>query len=273
MRNNYPVPGKRFLWYMVYFHMLLPICTNKQQAGIMHMLLNSTSPENGITINRETLGDKAADMLRELILVEELKPNEILAERSLSDKLGISRTPLREALRVLASEGLVEMAPNLRPRVANPSLEQLLDLIDVLSSLERLACELVAGDHTAAIIGHLERQVRQMQSFPDNGHEIEFFKLDMDFHKTIVESTGNQPLIRTHRQYNAAVFRARFMSTKWVARRPLMHEQHSAICDLLKARDGSAAGDLMKSHLQQLKVNVSDLFAARQNGKPELKQD
>lgn len=236
------------------------------------MLLNSTSQENGLAISRDTLGDRAADMLRELILIEELKPEEILAERSLSDKLGISRTPLREALRVLASEGLVEMAPNLRPRVANPSLEQLLDLIDVLSSLERLACELVAERHTVEIIERLERQVHRMQSFPDNGDELQFFRLDMDFHKTIVESTCNQPLIRTHRQYNAAVFRARFMSTKWVARRPLMHEQHAAICGLLKERDGAAAGNLMKSHLQQLKINVSELFAARDGAKPYLKE-
>jgi DNA-binding GntR family transcriptional regulator len=228
------------------------------------MLLNSTSQENGIAVSRETLGDRAADMLRELILLDELKADEILAERKLSDKLGISRTPLREALRVLASEGLVEMTPNLRPRVANPSLDQLLDLIDVLSSLERLACEIVARCQTSAIIDRLEHQVHRMKNFPDDGDELEFFKVDMDFHKTIVESTNNQPLIRTHRQYNAAVFRARFMSTKWVARRPLMHDQHSAICDLLRARNGIAAGELMKSHLQQLKVNVTELFQAKE---------
>jgi GntR family transcriptional regulator, rspAB operon transcriptional repressor len=103
-----------------------------------------------------------------------------------------------------------------------------------------------------------------MKAFPDDGSELEFFKVDMDFHKTIVESSGNQPLIRTHRQYNAAVFRARFMSTKWVARRPLMHDQHAAICELLRAGDGAAAGELMKSHLQQLKVNVTELFQARE---------
>lgn len=218
---------------------------------------------NETAVSRSTLADRAADLLRELILLDKLKPNEILAERDISEKLGVSRTPLREALRTLASEGLVEMQPNLRPRVADPSLEQILDLIDVLSSLERLACEILAEKHSSAVISRLEKHIELLGTFPDDGDELEFFNIDMDFHKTIVAGTDNRSLIMTHGQYNAAVFRARFMSTKWVARRPLMQEQHSEIAELIRRRDGAAAGEMMKDHLQQLKVNVTDLYNAR----------
>lgn len=225
------------------------------------MLLRNHEQESGVS--RETLADRAADLLRHQILLEKLKPNEILAERDISERLGVSRTPLREALRMLASEGLVEMKANLRPRVADPSLDQILDLIDVLSSMERLACEMLAAKANRVVLAKLEKQIHALGTFPDDGDELEFFNIDMEFHKTIVWGTQNQPLIRTHSQYNAAVFRARFMSTKLVARRPLMQEQHHEIAELIRKGDGTAAGSKMKDHLQQLKVNVTDLYNAR----------
>jgi DNA-binding GntR family transcriptional regulator len=228
------------------------------------MLLNQIDSDNHMAISRSTLADRAVELLRELILLEKLKPNEVLAERELSEKLGVSRTPLREALRVLASEGLVEMSPNLRPKVANPTLEQLMDLIDVLSSLERLAGELLCESINDDLIAQLDELVAKMKHFPDDGEELEFFNIDMKFHRTIVAATQNQQLIITHTQYNAAVFRARFMSTKWTSRRPLMHVQHAEIVDLLKKRDADAAGSMLKAHLQQLKINVTELFAAKQ---------
>lgn len=214
-------------------------------------------------VSRATLADRTADLLREKILLEELKPDEILGERELSAKLGVSRTPLREALRMLASEGLVDMQANLRPRVAAPSLEQVLDLIDVLSSLERLACELLGQSITEETSQKLDFLIQQLGSFPDDGDALDFFNIDMEFHRTIVAATGNQPLITTHRQYNAAVFRARFMSTKWIERRPLMQEQHSEIANLIRSGLSAKAGQLMKDHLQQLKVNVTELYQAK----------
>jgi DNA-binding GntR family transcriptional regulator len=231
------------------------------------VLLNNASPVGKIAVSRSTLADRAADMLRELILREKLKPEQILAERELASELGVSRTPLREALRVLASEGLVEMTPNLRPRVANPSLEQILDLIDVLSSLERLACEILGESVSTQVLNRLDKYVAQLGDFPDDCDELEYFNTDMAFHRTIVTGTQNQPLITTHAQYNAAVYRVRFMSTKWVARRPLMQEQHSEIVELIRKRDGFAAGQKMKAHLQQLKINVTELFEARKKQK------
>lgn len=228
------------------------------------MLLSSTSKDGGIGVDRTTLAGRTADKVRELILVETLKPGAVLAERDLSAQLGVSRTPLREALRILATEGLVEMSPNLRPRVANPSLDQLMSLLDVLSALERLACEIAAEKRDPELFENLNGLVEQMRNSPDEGDPLEFFKIDMKFHSAIVEHSENPPLITTHGQYNSAVYRARFMSTQWIARRPIMHDQHSAIANLLESGDGMAAAELMRAHFRQTAINVREMYQAKQ---------
>ena len=91
---------------------------------------------------RKSLAEEAAEALRELILLEKLKPGTPVPERDLASILGISRTPLREALKILEHEGLVEYSLTRRPFIANPSLIELADLIKVIGALESLAGEL-----------------------------------------------------------------------------------------------------------------------------------
>jgi DNA-binding GntR family transcriptional regulator len=226
-------------------------------------MLLGTRVTSELVVSRDTLSDRAADRIRDLILIEELKPHEILAERELADKLGISRTPLREALRVLAAEGLVEMEANKRPRVCDPSLDQLLDLVDVLAVLERLAGETAATRITNEVLIRLEELVDRLETFPDDGDALEYFRTDMKLHATIVEASGNQPLLRTHSQYNAALFRARFLSSRWASRRPLMNIQHRSFITLLRERNATAAGAAMFDHLMQLKANLKALYQER----------
>ncbi|MGA0251463.1 MAG: GntR family transcriptional regulator, partial [bacterium] len=85
---------------------------------------------------RKSLAEEAAEALRELILLEKLKPGIPIPERDLASVLGISRTPLREALKILEHEGLIEYSSTRRPFVANPSLLELADLIKVIGALE-----------------------------------------------------------------------------------------------------------------------------------------
>jgi DNA-binding GntR family transcriptional regulator len=231
------------------------------------MLLEVKRKGDDMLVTRDTLSDRAADRLRDLILLEELRPGQVLAERELAERLGISRTPLREALRILASEGLVEMEANRRPRVYDPSMEQLLALVDVLAALERLAGRVAADRISEVELIGLYQLVANLEGFPLGGDELEFFNMDMAIHAAVVAATGNQPLQKTHAQYNAALFRARFMSTRWRARRPLMNEQHRKIVDLLRDRNGEAAGETMHAHLMQLKINIADLMAERSAAK------
>ena len=225
------------------------------------MLLDDPSLKDDIANVRDTLSARVADLLRDWILVEKLAPRQVLAERELSEFIGVSRTPLREALRILAAEGLVEMVPNRRPRVADPTLEQLLDLLDVLAALESLAGEKAAGNIDPADIAAMERIIDRLANFPQDGDPLDYFRLDMEFHRTIVRASSNDALIKTHAQYNAAVFRARFMSTRWATRRPLMQQQHAGILEALKQGDGQATAARIHEHLMQLKQNISELYA------------
>ena len=104
--------------------------------------LASTDADALPKIARRSLAEQIADKLRDLVLLEKLKPGSTIPERETADALGVSRTPLRESLRILAAEGLVEILPNKPPVVANPSLAQLKSLLQVQGALEALAGEL-----------------------------------------------------------------------------------------------------------------------------------
>ena len=91
---------------------------------------------------RKSLGEETADTLRELILLEKLAPGTSIPERDLAELLGISRTPMREAMRLLETEGLIEYTTTRRPYVANPTFDDICEYLTVISCLEALAGEL-----------------------------------------------------------------------------------------------------------------------------------
>ena len=113
---------------------------------------------------RRSLSTETADKLRELILLEKLPPGMHIPERDLSEALGISRTPMREALRILEAEGLVDHTPTRRSRVANPSVEELSQSMKVLATLEALGGELActhADEAQLEAISDLNRRMHE----------------------------------------------------------------------------------------------------------------
>ena len=95
---------------------------------------------------RKSLREDTADALRELILLEKLPPGTSIPERDLAEAMGISRTPMREAMRMLESEGLIEYSRTRRPFIANPSLSVIRQNLQVLGALEALAGELACSE-------------------------------------------------------------------------------------------------------------------------------
>jgi len=96
-------------------------------------------------IDRKSLAERVADELRDLVLLEKLAPGASIPERETAEALGVSRTPLRESLRILAAEGIVDVSPNRPPTVANPTLAELGDLLKVQGALEALAGDLACN--------------------------------------------------------------------------------------------------------------------------------
>ena len=214
---------------------------------------------------RKSLADEAADQLRKLILLERLRPGLPVPERELAEGMGISRTPLREALRILEGEGLIEYSATRRPHVADPSLDEITNNLDVIGALEALAGELACERATAGDIERIQDLCRKMEVGSDTLPALEFFGWDMEFHKRIVEASRNLPLIETHRQYNARVWRARFISSRMRTRRRGTLQQHAEIVSALAARDAAAMGLALRSHM---KTAVDNIALARQQSEP-----
>ncbi|MEE9453537.1 MAG: GntR family transcriptional regulator [Paracoccaceae bacterium] len=216
------------------------------------------------TLPRQRLGDQIADVLRQQILLGDLKPGQNIPERETSAALGVSRTPLREALLVLEAEGLVEMAPAKSPVVAQPSLIEVTHLLLVQSALEALAGECACEEASQDEIDEIEAMHQTMLSTTQGSDPIEFFQIDMGFHEAIVASTKNLSLIKTHKQYHARLWRARFLSSRRRIAREKAMIDHGRIVDGLRLRDKEQVSSSMEEHLRRAIENVRIVFTQEQ---------
>ena len=217
--------------------------------------------EFGAIGRRPSLAEEAAATLREFILLGKLEPGIAVPERNLAEALGISRTPLKEALRILENEGLIVYGPTRRPRVADPSLDELAQNLAVLGSLEALSGELACANATNDELEKVARLEESMRVADEDTDALEFFGWDMEFHTTIVESARNAPLLKTHRAYNARLWRARFISSNSRTARDRTLMQHADILAALQSRDSKACARCMRGHLESAISNISVAFA------------
>lgn len=213
---------------------------------------------------RATLAEVAADKLREFILLEKLPAGATISEREVAAALGISRTPLRGALAMLEQEGLVDYSVTRRPRVADPSLEEISENLVVMGVLEALGGELACANASDAEIARVVELRRAMEEGSGVMQPVEFFQTDMEMHESIVRASGNRALIQTHRQYNARLWRARFMSSQRSDGRELTLAEHVAIVDALQARDGVATARALRVHLASALINTRTGRAERE---------
>ncbi|MEM9221712.1 MAG: GntR family transcriptional regulator [Pseudomonadota bacterium] len=216
---------------------------------------------------RATLAEIAADKLREFILLEKLPPGAAISERDVAAALGISRTPLKSALALLEQEGLVEYSVTRRPRVADPSLNTIIESLTVMGALEALAGGLACASASQSEIEEVADLVRQMREGSDRLPPLEFFRTDMRMHDTIVRASGNRALMVTHRQYNARLWRARFVSSRRKAGRAQTLAEHEAIAAALAARDEIATAAALKTHLSSAVQNIKSARADREHQK------
>lgn len=218
------------------------------------------------TLSRKRLGDQIADVLRKQILLGEMAPGSNIPERETAMALGVSRTPLREALVILEGEGLILMAPARSPIVANPTPDDLIQLLLVQSALEALAGECACEKITADEFSAIDEMHQKMVATADETESLVFFNNDMAFHEAIVAATKNKPLIKTHKQYNSRLWRARFMSSRRrVKRRSLTLSEHSAIVEGLRMHDKEKTSSALEEHLRTAIKNISSIFAEEQN--------
>lgn len=208
----------------------------------------------------DTLPEAIAYELRREILRGNLAPGTTIKERDNAERQGVSRTPMREAIRILAKEGLVQLRPLRSPVVANPSLTEIIDQIRVLHALELLSGELACERATEAQIVEIGALKDRIQAIYGEADTLDVFELDMQFHSAIVAASHNPALAQTHGSYMARLWRARYLSAQRKLSRDRVLRQHSAIHAALAARDAVAIKAEIGAHLGALVTNIQDHF-------------
>lgn len=201
------------------------------------------------SINRPTLHEELVERLRNLVVEDVLKPGEKVPEKQLCDSLGVSRTPLREALKVLASEGFVVLQANRGARVARVTREELENTFPVLAALEQLAGELACQRMNSADIKLIERRhVDMLKAYKSRDRQA-YFKANQDIHQALIRGARNDILETHHKLLAARVRRARFMANLSDERWAQAIDEHKAMMELLRARDADGLGKSMKLHM------------------------
>lgn len=215
-------------------------------------------PKPGASPGRRSLHDEVTERLRMAIIEGDLAPGQRLNERILCQTFGISRTPLREAFKVLAGEGLVEIHPHRGAIVAPLTLDELEHTIETMAALERLAGALVVARMGEAATREVRALHYQMLACHARGDLPGYFKLNQAIHLALMESTGNPVLAASYAGLNARIRRYRYMANLSQARWDESIAEHEAILAALEARDGAALAEVLARHLHNKCAHVRE---------------
>jgi DNA-binding GntR family transcriptional regulator len=223
-----------------------------------------------LRVARSGLHEEAATRLRALIITGDLRPGQQLTEAELSDALGISRTPLREALKLLATEGLVELRLNRSAVVAPIRPAELPDLFEAVACIERSSAELAAHRMTQRDLQRLRTLQERMERLYEAGEREGYFQLNQQIHAFIVSGAKNNALRSTHEALLARAERARFFALSSRERWDESVEEHRQILRALEERDSERAGKILSHHVQRTgdvvrKVLQSDTDASNES--------
>ena len=209
------------------------------------------------------LRDVVFNTLRQAILRGELKPGERLMEIQLANKLGVSRTPIREAIRKLELEGLVLMIPRKGAEVAEITEKSLRDVLEVRRALEELAVQLACEKITKEEIRELERVAKEFQQVVNSSDITEIAEVDVCFHDIIYTATDNQKLIQLLNNLREQMYRYRVEYLKRDGVFPQLIAEHEAIIRHIENNEKEKATEVMCRHIDNQVETVIDVIRAK----------
>lgn len=215
-------------------------------------------------IDRRPLHIEVADRLRELITQGEIGPGERLNERALIERFGISRTPLREAVKILSAEGLVKLFPNRGAVVVTITSTDVDDMFQVLSSLEALGGELACKRATDAEIAEIAELYEQMQAHHAAGQVGEYFDCKQRMHQLIIDCARNRELAQAYRRISLRIRCPRFNSNCSAPRWNEVMDENKQILDALVARDGRRLARQLQDEVVSRSQIIQKWLAARE---------
>jgi DNA-binding GntR family transcriptional regulator len=220
---------------------------------------------------RESLHDQVVQRLRDMIVQGELAPGDRIDDKRLCQRFGISRTPFREALRVLSAEALVELVPHRSARVAPITQDHIRELFDVMAWLERYGGQFAAVRAREADVRALETHLAKMERLHAQGNRLEYFYKNREFHWRLMELAGNAVLLATYHTLLVQIQRARYIAIHSKAHWDRGIKEHRRILKALVNREAEQLGLLLMEHSEETGRRVEAIFTRTKNvARPEL---
>lgn len=210
------------------------------------------------------LRDVVFNTLRQAILRGELKPGERLMEIQLANKLGVSRTPIREAIRKLELEGLVITIPRKGAEVAEITEKSLRDVLEVRRVLEELAVSLACDRMGEEEIGKLRWAAREFKKTLSYNDVTKVAEADVAFHDIIYHATGNERLVQMLFNLREQMYRYRVEYLKRKESHPRLLAEHDQIVEMISKRDKAAATKAVCAHIDNQVQTVADTLRMKQ---------
>lgn len=209
-------------------------------------------------ITSQALYMQVADKLREQIYQHELSPGDAIDEMALCERFGISRTPLREALKVLNSEGLIELIPRRGSFVRSMDVEELNELFPVMVVLEGLCAREAVENCEAGDFEKLEKMHDKLENFVKTGDVDSYYEQNFVFHQAVQDLSGNKWLQRVIGDLRKVLRLARHMQLTIPGRLEASLEEHRHIMEAFSKNDPDLADQNMQNHLKKQWFSLVD---------------
>jgi len=211
--------------------------------------------------------DKLISDIRKEVSSGILKPGDQLEVTALAERFGVSRTPIREAIRTLVESGVLETRPRKGSFVRVLSAKQLLDLFQVAAELEGMACRLAALSLTKENVEAIERGLAKCTQAAEVQNNAEYAMANLDFHTAIHNASGNDWLIEQLRQLQINLNSYRTMPYEIRGRLNKSTDEHKIICDAILSADGEHACNLMRDHMMLQGKRLPSIIATLEQQK------
>ncbi len=242
--------------------------TRNQIKNFDEYCMQETKASDSEVMVHGSLHDRTTEHLRDLIVAGELESGDKLSERELMERYGFPRTPLREAFKVLATEGLVDRSPNRGAHVAKVGIKEIEQIIEVLQALEAQAARLLVERITQREIDQIVAVHTLMVEHRRAGRLMAYFNTNQDLHQLIISASGNPFLAKAYASHSARIRRFRYLGNEQTERWKSATSEHEQILDAIKERNGQLLEALLCTHLKKGWRVVKEQMLTRENQEP-----
>jgi DNA-binding GntR family transcriptional regulator len=208
-----------------------------------------------------SLRDQALLQLRKAIVVGDLEPGSVHSEQTIAAKLGLSRTPIREALLQLVGEGLIVFIPNRGARIVGLDPEHLAHVLQFRAAIEGCGASRMAANPNRQRMARLDAELKRQRAIIKNGEKLLWVEANADFHAILVESSENRLMIDAFGPLASHTKRLGYRMNNRAQRMRESLDEHSAIVDAIRRGDVDRSRTMAEEHLYITTVLMKQLFA------------